>query len=548
MKITLFLMFVLSSWSPATADDTRALKRAKYLLNGSFPKDDELSAVNSDGSYKLAIRNYVDSVQFYDAVLRYHERLFGTGLQPDYLDETLKEGIDFSGTKLAKVACGRENGRLICDWASSEDSTRIASCPSTWQVATTTFWYPGLVAWVCPSVQRSCGNNLSHCIVSEEDTTLAMNAELGTTEAFDAKSSVVKSLSRQSAGIAAGIVLGNYPYTKILEPGLTAVDGAVSYLYQQSHHFDLGKLNVSNSVAEYSKQVPLNSRRFTLIHTGPSYEQGGVISTFGWLRRFEKNRTRGNQLYERLLCRKFTSELPRVFPQDPGNLRTAAGCSGCHATLDPLADFFNVWGEGGELYTGAKSTTVSTFAGQTGSSVADLADIVRYDDAFATCTVEHVWEWLMGRGFYDDEASLRAALSSYFFKVNYSFKELVYAVATHPAFRDTRRQDALVATPLTPPPLGQPPGSSTQLPDCSTYGAISFATHIQPFVSACSNCHTSGGQRQPLVTLADWANLKTLSVSMMSSGAMPPGLSGPPFSGNIWQLKELVRCWNGVSP
>ena len=154
----------------------------------------------------------------------------------------------------------------------------------------------------------------------------------------------------------------------------------------------------------------------------------------------------------------------------------------------------------------------------------------------------------MGRGFFDDEASLRAALSSYFFKVNYSFKELVYAIVTHSAFRDPRRSDALVATPLSPPPLGQPPGSSTQLPDCSTYGAISFATHIQPKVAACSNCHSTGGQRQPLVSLSHWAGLKTLSTSMMSSGAMPPGLSGPPFSGDIWQLKELVRCWDGVSP
>ncbi len=549
-NIVLFLLS-LGAWDLVQASENpgRALKRAKYLLNGQFPSDSELQATGvDDNSYKTAVRGFLDSQLFYDATLRYHERLFGTGLQSDYLDELLNDNLEGNGSKLAKVFCGREKGRLTCDWASSDDARRVSSCPANWQVATTAFWYPGLVTWVCPTLQRSCGSDLSKCLVVEQDSSLALNAELGTTEAFDAKSSVVKSLSRQSAGIATGVVIGNYPYTKVLEPGLTAVDGAIAYLYQQSHHFDLSKMNVGTSLLNYSKQVPLNSRHFTLINTGSSYEQGGVISTFGWLRRYEKNRTRGNQVYERLLCRKFTSELPRVFPQDPGNLRTAAGCSGCHASLDPLADFFSTWGEGGELYTGQKPGVASTFAGQSGSSVSELSEIIRLDDAFASCTVENVWEWLMGRRFYDDEAPLRAAFSSYFFKVNYSFKELVYAVVTHPAFREGSRADALVSTPLSPPPLGQPPGTSTQLPDCSTYGSISFATHISPKASACSNCHSAGSQRQPLVTKADWANLKSLSVSMMSSGSMPPGLSGPPFSGSAWDFKELVRCWDGVTP
>ena len=173
------------------------------------------------------------------------------------------------------------------------------------------------------------------------------------------------------------------------------------------------------------------------------------MSTFGWLRRYEKNRTRANQLYERLLCRKFTAELPTVFPQDPGNLRETPGCAGCHATLDPLADFFKSWGEGGELYTGENLFLLLVAK----CYVADIADIVRSDNAFSTCTVQNAWEFLIGRGFYDDEADLRAALTDYFVKTNYDFKEL-YAIATHPVFLMSER-GCEVTSPLAEPPLGE---------------------------------------------------------------------------------------------
>ena len=64
------------------------------------------------------------------------------------------------------------------------------------------------------------------------------------------------------------------------------------------------------------------------------------------------------------------------------------------STLDPLADFFAVWGEGGEFYNGQSSAVSTSFNGQTGSYVSDLADIVRNDSAFATCQVNHAWDFL----------------------------------------------------------------------------------------------------------------------------------------------------------
>jgi hypothetical protein len=480
-------------------------------------------------------------------MLRYHERLFGTGLQDDYLDELQNDNIDNKANKFARISCsrsgkaGQANRRFQCHWASLEENPKSGSCPAAWEQAVSVFWYPGIVAWVCPSIVRACGSDLSRCFIEYENEDEARNAELGATEIFDSRFSVVKSLSKQSAGIASAVVVENYPYTKILEPGLTAVDGAIAHFYRQTHHFDLSKINPPPALLEVVDGMSLTDTRFQLVYTGDAYEQAGILTTFGWLRRYEKNRTRANQLYERLLCRKFTSELPRVFPQDPGNLRETPGCNGCHATLDPLADFFTVWGEGGELYRGPHGTVESAFNSQAGSSIADLANIIRSDNAFGTCQVENAWKWLMGRGFFRDEADLRAALTSYFVTTNYSFKELVYAIATHPAFIEGARADALVGDPLEQPPLGEPPGGNTDLPCEKT---ITFAADIQPKLSQCTACHNAAsGVRQSLESEAQWRTWGSQAVNMMASGNMPPGQAGPAVLGPVYDLKEAVRCW-----
>ena len=51
-------------------------------------------------------------------------------------------------------------------------------------------------------------------------------------------------------------------------------------------------------------------------------------------------------------------------------------------------------------------------------------------------------------------------LASYFETTDYSFRELVYAIATHPAFVEGGRTDAIVTDPLAEPPLGDSHGGN----------------------------------------------------------------------------------------
>jgi hypothetical protein len=549
MKVTLAAALAVAAWAgvaKADADYERALKRSTYLLSGTLPTDEEQKADGSGRkSYVAAVRRLIDGDGFYDAMIRYHERLFGTGLRPDYIDELQDDDIDSKEAKFAEISCDRgrsgTDDRMRCHWPTKWDRPKEGSgCPTSWEQPISVFWYPSVVAWACPTVIQACGADLSRCFVRFQNEDQARNAELGASEIFDSRAAVVKSLSRQSAGLAAAVVVGNYPYTKILEPGLSAVDGAVAHFLRQPHHFDLGKLHIPDALKEAANEVPLTQSRFVLVNGGPSYEQGGVLTTFGWLRRYEKNRSRAKEVYERLLCRSFTSELPRVFPQDPGNLRETPGCSGCHSTLDPMADFFTSWGEGGDLYVGGQGETQTSFGGRTGSTVTDFANIVREDRAFATCSVQNAWEWLMGREFYQDEEPLRSALTDYFVTTDYSFRELVYAIATHPGYVEGLRGDALVGDPIEQPTLGASAGGGVR--ECS--GDVDFDADIAPSLNYCTSCHGSDNSiRQDLSTEAQWRTWGSQAVSMMASGTMPPGQAGPPLIGPIFELKEAVRCW-----
>lgn len=546
MRILIAILLLLNGARVFAAPDYNlALRRAQYLLNGTMPTDENFmaSAANRD-AYLQAVRGFMEHDNFYEMVLRYHQRIFGVGLKMEYLAELMREDIDDKQNKFARITCQRTEGanaRFRCFWASSADDNRSnrrnrGGCPPAWEEAASVFWYPGVVAWACPSVIDACGTDLSRCFITYEDDAVAANSELGTTEIFDSRYAVINSLSRQAAGLATTVAVENYPYTKILEPGLTALDGAVAHFYRQAHHFKIGELNIHPEVMEAAKKMPLTSARFQLFKTTTDYSSAGVITSFGWLRRYDKNRTRAKELYERLLCRKFTSELPRVFPADPGNLRETPGCEGCHATLDPLADFFKAWGEEGDLYLGQNETIQTTFNNKTGSTPADLAEIVRGDQAFATCSVQHVWEWLMGRAFYADEDTLRASLTDYFIRTDYSFNELVYAVATHPAFTEKSRGDAVVTDPLDEPPLGQAPGEVEQ--ECPSQ-TFAWATDVQPNITLCTNCHNSTGGRADLSTESQWRAWGRQAVGMMASGQMPPGRFGP----DILSFKESVRCW-----
>ena len=539
MKYLLLTLFICFGSNPliGAEDYETAYKRAKYLFSGEVATEiDYVNYSSNATNYRNGVRELIDGEGFYYASLRYHERLFGVGLPASYLEELFYEDIDGKGKKVAEITCNmtwNQTSILWCNWSS--DFWSGNNCSTSESLPASPFWYNDTTAWVCPSVVATCGSDLSKCIVRYANQDIARYSELGKSVAFDSTHAVVKSLSRQSAGLAAAVVYGNYSYQSILDPSVTAIDASISHFYSQNHHFKIDDLNIHNDVRQVANDYQLSGDKYYLVKlAGDNYERGGVLTTFGWLRRYEKNRTRANELYTRLLCRNFVADLPRVFPQDPGDLRTADGCSGCHATLDPLADFFMTWGEGGDIYEGAQNSVDTYFNNQTGRYVSDLARIVREDKAFATCTVENVWQWLMGREFYTNEEELRDGLTDYFIHTNYSFKELSYAVATHPMFADNSRESSVVTDPLADPPLGEIP-EETEI-DCTGLGDYS---DMSPYIGECTSCHNSSSSLTDLSVKTGWQGVDSNALDMINSGQMPPGGR----NSDVESLRDGLKCW-----
>ncbi|MCX6128444.1 MAG: hypothetical protein NTX25_05185, partial [Proteobacteria bacterium] len=320
LRIFIVIVSILISLEVNAAEDVvSALRRAQYLLTGAMPTDTEYANYSTDQeSYRRAIRSFVGSDSFYDSVLRYHERILGVGLPEEYLTELLRDDIDGKQEKFASITCGRfdgSDGRFRCVWTSNLKAKTGTGCPSSMEQAVSVFWYPGIVAWACSSVVKTCGQDLNNCFIESNSEDEARNSELGTTETFDSRYAVIRSLSRQAAGLATAVVIENYPYTKILEPGLTAIDGAVAHFYGQRHHFKIDELNLNEEVIDILSTTSFPDSKFRLLKTSSyDYSSGGIISSFGWLRRYDKNRTRANELYKRLLCREFSADLPKVFP------------------------------------------------------------------------------------------------------------------------------------------------------------------------------------------------------------------------------------------
>ncbi|MEN9530172.1 MAG: hypothetical protein RI932_2045, partial [Pseudomonadota bacterium] len=197
-SILLVVASLLCGSKTAEAASARTIRRAAQLLGARMPSEAEIKAtLGNQNAYKGYVRSLISSDGFYEAMLRYHERQFGVGLPQEYLDELMRDDLDGTSQKLATLTCNRlPSNRLSCGWKNVDKRT-VSTCKAAEQQPVAPFWKQGLVLWVCPSVTYACGADLSKCAVEFPNSNEARHSELGTTDVFDSKRSVLKSLSRQ---------------------------------------------------------------------------------------------------------------------------------------------------------------------------------------------------------------------------------------------------------------------------------------------------------------------------------------------------------------
>ncbi|MFO0723280.1 MAG: hypothetical protein U1E65_05835 [Myxococcota bacterium] len=311
-----------------------------------------------------------------------------------------------------------------------------------------------------------CGPNLRMCTTPETLATLQ------------------QSMLDQELKIIDDVIAEDRPYTDVLLTKQLPINGPLAHYlkYQSRLSFDLyGDPDSATPIPE-ALRFSDPPDQWTRVTRGGRHS--GVLTTPGYLLRFQSNRARAHRYYNAFECSSFipAGSLPSPFEpcSQHEDLTKRCGCDACHKQLEPLASH---WGRFAEY--GFAPIDDQTFPKVIGSSCAApfssmerlfrctrfyKLDVVgdevpfRYDlnayvfrtptevenieagpshlvqssiesGAFATCTTRKMWTQLMRRSpSADEEATVIPGLAESFKASGYKLKSLVKTIIQNPAY------------------------------------------------------------------------------------------------------------------
>ncbi|MEZ0312606.1 MAG: hypothetical protein ACAI38_12595 [Myxococcota bacterium] len=316
-----------------------------------------------------------------------------------------------------------------------------------------------------------CGPSLRHCGVGEVTTTLLK--------------SFAKAVDLQVRDAVQGG--GNY-YDGLFLSSKTYVNGPMAFFYTYLNtvyrQLDLAPAPVPNLPSDLIDFTKVDDWR--AIEVGP--HAAGVLTSPGFLLRFQTNRARANRFFDKFLCLPLQAPAQGLpAPDDPcsaePDLQKRCGCGYCHIVLEPAAAHWGRWSESGAAYLSAaeypKDRTDCTACAASGNPAScSLECRQRYhitpqmagdpylgvfrpyvflkeqhfanvengprllvlssmvDGSLQDCTVRQAFEWLVGRApESNDEEAWVAQLGDDFAAANYDYGELIRAIVESDNYR-----------------------------------------------------------------------------------------------------------------
>jgi hypothetical protein len=311
-----------------------------------------------------------------------------------------------------------------------------------------------------------CGPNLQYCHTPATMTTLK------------------SSLLEQELRIVDRIVSGDQPYHDILRTKAMDVNGPIAhyFTYQSRLNFDLyGDPDPTSPIPAGLKFTDV-STWMPVTRTG---KHSGILTTPGYLLRFQSNRARAHRFYEAFDCAAFIPNGPLPAPSEPcskhEDLTKRCGCNACHSTLEPMSSHWGRFAEYGispidetqypEMFGGACAQPFSSLAQAfrcfrfykltaVGEEVPFQYDLNAYvfrtpdqivnieqgpihlaqqtidSGAFSSCTAQKLWSYFMRRQpTSDEQLNVIPTLVQTYESNNFNLRKLVNAIVTHPAYR-----------------------------------------------------------------------------------------------------------------
>lgn len=295
---------------------------------------------------------------------------------------------------------------------------------------------------------------------------------------------VVAALQEQEMRLVEDVVANDRPYTDVITAATTFVNGPLAHYlrYQSRSGFDVfGDADPSTPIpADLTYASPFSDWR-RVERTG---RHAGVLTTPGYLLKFQSNRGRAHRFYNAFECSFFIPDGPLPPPSDPcskhEDLTQRCGCNACHVALEPMAAhwgrfseygfapldnldyptlgtslcsypfadldrlircdrFYQLNGVGEELpYVGMLRSYVFRSTAQRAAieeGPARLAQQSIASGAFARCTARRMWTHFMKRApTADEEATVIETLAGDFAQDDYNVKNMVKRLVMQPAY------------------------------------------------------------------------------------------------------------------
>lgn len=341
-----------------------------------------------------------------------------------------------------------------------------------------------------------CGVGLERCLPGDSPNfdpasfNFTSNQPIGLDEPTDATNQAGSSWHRvwwgEEASQFLGYVFGqDRDFREVLTGRYTLVNGPLAQFYKDAApntccgagvNFGLVSPDPLLDPAALPSLLPHDTTTWKLVQDrGP--HASGILTMPVFLTKFGSRRARAHVLYNAFKCKDFIAGNIQLKPSTEPNLMIRDGCSTCHATLEPMANYFSRILENDWTYLPADKFPVlnptclgttskpppssctnyydpafatsahgtlrgaypDTFANGTygppathhaDDGPAGLADELVSDPEFPGCVAQNVAAALLGRQLTADDSGFKQALTTTFVQGGYKMSALVQAIVT----------------------------------------------------------------------------------------------------------------------
>ncbi len=418
------------------ASDEAVLRRLSLDLRGTVPTPSELSRLQR-GSLTLdqAVEEMLDSKDFESTFMLYHEDL----IRP----RTGDHNTDASYSKVRQVVI---DGEKVYTSQRIRGEAGSGKCGRSERVRVSPWWDRQGTHWAC----KDSGNDAlsvdgTRCdnLAGQKSGKCGCGPYMLFCYPDGVKHEIIKSMKEEAARIAMEVVDKGEPYPTILTSDWTMQDGALEVFYAK----------LEDKLADV-KDPDIKKPWHRVMRPE---RHSGILTTPEMLNFFYNGRRWAQRTFEAFFCHEVTPDFDllddtadsgqtvavpyRDSPQLPPSLTVteSRACAACHMQLDGLSRVKDRWDYFGRYYEksprGLEIPQSAMFMGQEIDGVDGLGKALAASDTFADCTLNQLWEHMLGHRFQPDEHATRMKLLEQWKGSGLKFKDAIRMITKTPEYR-----------------------------------------------------------------------------------------------------------------